>query len=96
MIVLVLDENECETPANNCPYLCKNLIGSFMCICPDGYEQVGSTGECRDVDECSEADLCNNGRCINEPGGYRCDCHRNYQQSHDGKSCIGNIHIHVF
>lgn len=32
-------EFQCAT-ANNCKFLCKNLIGSFMCICPTGYQQV--------------------------------------------------------
>jgi hypothetical protein len=31
--------------ANKCRYACKNLVGSFMCICPEGYREVG-------IDQC--------------------------------------------
>ena len=31
-----VDVDECTTPANNCRFACKNLIGSFICICPEG------------------------------------------------------------
>ena len=43
----VLDIDECLTAANNCRYACKNLIGSFMCICPEGYVQIGTGDQCR-------------------------------------------------
>ena len=43
----VSDIDECLTAANNCRYACKNLIGSFMCICPQGYVQVGTGDQCR-------------------------------------------------
>ena len=38
--VLFSDVDECQTEINNCRYACKNLVGSFMCICPEGYTQV--------------------------------------------------------
>lgn len=34
------DVDECRTPANTCKFSCKNLIGSYMCTCPPGYQQV--------------------------------------------------------
>ena len=37
----VLDVNECETEANGCKFLCKNLIGTYVCICPEGFKKVG-------------------------------------------------------
>ena len=43
-----------------------------------------------DVDECSSvAGVCNNGRCINMAGGYRCECHPGYRPTSDHKHCIG-------
>lgn len=84
------DVDECQTPANNCKYMCKNLIGSFMCICPDGYQPVGVSEECRDINECLlNSGLCSHGRCVNTEGGYRCDCHPGFEPSPDGKSCQG-------
>jgi hypothetical protein len=34
-----------QLQANKCRYACKNLVGSFMCICPEGYREVG-------IDQC--------------------------------------------
>ena len=44
-----------------------------------------------DIDECKDGDVCMNGRCVNEPGGYRCLCDRGYSASPDGKTCLGEI-----
>lgn len=88
--IVVPDVDECATPANNCKYQCKNLIGSFMCICPPGYQQIGMTDECKDVDECAiNSGLCRNGQCVNVEGSYQCLCYDGFEQSPDGKSCIG-------
>lgn len=87
------DVDECVTPANNCKFACKNLIGSFACICPEGYAQVpGTADECRDVNECATGgpdDICRNGYCVNTPGAYKCDCYDGFKASADGKRCIG-------
>lgn len=42
----VTDVDECATPVNKCRYACKNTVGSFLCVCPDGFTQVGQD-ECR-------------------------------------------------
>jgi len=86
-----IDVDECLTPANNCKFTCKNLIGSFACICPEGYAQVGSD-ECRDINECAEnPNVCQNGYCVNQPGSYKCDCYDGFKTSYDGKQCIGKF-----
>ncbi|XP_041363896.1 fibrillin-2-like [Gigantopelta aegis] len=82
------DIDECLTPANNCKYNCKNIVGSFLCVCPEGYRQVAGD-ECVDIDECRTIQgVCQNGRCYNTRGSYRCDCHRDYERSADGKQCL--------
>jgi len=44
-----------------------------------------------DLDECSEnLNLCENGQCLNAPGGYRCECDMGFLPSPDGKACEGN------
>lgn len=89
-LLFPLDVDECSTPANNCKFQCKNLIGTFMCICPPGYQQIGTADECKDINECSvNSGLCRNGRCLNLEGSYQCVCHEGFVQSPDGKSCIG-------
>ena len=39
------DVDECQTSANNCRFNCKNLVGSFICVCPEGFKSLG-------VDQC--------------------------------------------
>ncbi|CAL4061316.1 unnamed protein product, partial [Meganyctiphanes norvegica] len=83
------DVNECSTPANNCKFLCKNLIGTFMCICPEGYQQVGMIDDCKDINECAtNPNICEHGRCINTKGSYRCECYEGFEPSRDGKECL--------
>lgn len=63
-----------------------------MCICPDGYQPVGTTEECRDINECQlNSGLCAHGYCVNTEGGFRCDCHPGFEPSPDGKSCLGRV-----
>lgn len=48
------------------------------------------TDECKDVDECAiNSGLCRNGQCVNVEGSYQCLCYDGFEQSPDGKSCIG-------
>lgn len=43
-----------------------------------------------DVNECQTIPgVCQNGRCLNLQGGYRCQCQPGYRVSADGKRCIG-------
>ncbi|CAF1646305.1 unnamed protein product, partial [Adineta ricciae] len=56
--------------------------GSAICSCKAGYGRNEASGICEDVDECAQnASLCERGSsmCVNEVGGYRCDCKEGYQ-----------------
>lgn len=65
-----------------------------MCICPPGYQQIGMADECKDINECAiNSGLCRHGRCVNLEGSYQCYCYDGFEQSVDGKSCIGEITI---
>ena len=44
--IIFSDVNECLTQANQCKFNCKNLIGTFLCTCPDGYRQLGRNDDC--------------------------------------------------
>ena len=46
--LLSTDVDECRVSAdNNCRYACKNIVGSFVCVCPPGYQQIGPSDMCQ-------------------------------------------------
>lgn len=66
------DVNECAD-RRQCPwenFRCDNLIGSFKCVCKDGYKMIGR--HCVDEDECESAPC--EQTCVNTPGSYKCMC----------------------
>ena len=74
-----VDINECKTN-NSCQYECRNLRGSFKCVCPDGYH-FDKAGKCTDTNECWRSSCKANEVCTNVHGSYRCeniDCPTNY------------------
>ncbi|XP_068448679.1 adhesion G protein-coupled receptor E5 isoform X2 [Clinocottus analis] len=82
-----LDINECTDLVNICGYAanCSNQIGSFQCSCHSGYtSNTSSPINCKDIDECKEADnnkedLCGvKGTCKNSDGSYWCVCPKGY------------------
>ncbi|XP_068954093.1 fibrillin-1 isoform X2 [Petaurus breviceps papuanus] len=82
------DLDECSNGTHMCNQHadCKNTMGSYRCLCKEGYTGDGFT--CIDLDECSEnLNLCGNGQCLNAPGGYRCECDMGFVPSADGKAC---------
>ena len=44
-----------------------------------------------DIDECSalQGQVCRNGQCINALGSFQCFCHDGYENTPDGKNCVG-------
>ncbi|XP_039202502.1 adhesion G protein-coupled receptor L4 isoform X2 [Crotalus tigris] len=93
-LLLLLDDNECANATQLCGEKanCTNTMGSYFCMCKDGYKSSnGNTSfvtndgtSCRDIDECSElgTDACgDHAQCENMDGGYSCTCNEGYQPS---------------
>ena len=45
-----------------------------------------------DINECDQAGLCLNGRCVNTEGSFKCICNRGFEISSDGRYCTGAFH----
>lgn len=67
--------------------LCKNTVGSYECVCEDGFEGNGSS-TCKDIDECEKGTaVCHsNSYCSNSAGGYVCACKDGYVKQ--GGKCV--------
>ncbi|XP_065674611.1 latent-transforming growth factor beta-binding protein 2 isoform X2 [Hydra vulgaris] len=71
---------------------CINTIGSFQCVCPDGYlaPRPEDFYTCRDLDECSmNQNNCSvNSICNNFGGGFNCTCKSGYSTSSGGVEAV--------
>jgi hypothetical protein len=89
LFFVVVDIDECKDGSHECQIntKCVNLVGSYNCVCQDGY--VGNGLFCDDIDECKmNRDDCNSkAECTNLKGSYSCRCKEGY--TGDGVSCLG-------
>lgn len=50
-------------------------MGTYRCICDNGYELDATGKSCSDINECElENSLCSGGQCRNTPGSFQCVC----------------------
>ncbi|KAL6478551.1 hypothetical protein MHYP_G00119840 [Metynnis hypsauchen] len=71
-----VDVNECanETVCGEHAF-CQNLIGTYQCICDQGYESTGDGRSCADINECETmVGVCGAARCWNVDGSFTCEC----------------------
>ena len=80
------DPDTCADPATGpCPAhsSCTNRVGTFQCFCdtPQWEERGGPVFECIDVDECElGTHTCSPlANCLNQPGGFECECQEGYE-----------------
>ncbi|XP_059143711.1 fibrillin-1-like [Physella acuta] len=80
-----LDVDECDQ-SNPCPagFVCKNRIGSYTCVCAEGYRLTN--GICTDIDECKDIFVnttCDKMLevCVNTVGSYSCQCKKGFARN---------------
>lgn len=67
------DIDECSRTSGICSNgVCENMMGTYQCVCNEGYQQSDLKSHCEDIDEC-EDEPCDD-ICINNPGSYTCSC----------------------
>ncbi|XP_043941249.1 hemicentin-1 [Protopterus annectens] len=89
-----IDINECELK-DACQHECRNLPGSYQCLCPSGYRLMPNGIACQDIDECTEQNInCGTNRmCFNMRGSFQCidtPCPPNYQRDPGTGFCLKN------
>ncbi|XP_072043779.1 uncharacterized protein [Amphiura filiformis] len=88
-----VDVNEClDSGSCSSVSLCQNNIGSFTCICRNGYRDVSTGGvtRCLDINECNDDTLNNCGEnaiCVNEIGSHTCMCPGTSITASNGRNC---------
>ncbi|XP_045679202.1 latent-transforming growth factor beta-binding protein 2 isoform X2 [Phyllostomus hastatus] len=82
------DVDECEDLQSNClGGECKNMPGSYQCLCPLGFRLANGT-VCEDVDECTGEEYCApHGECLNSHGSFFCLCAPGFVSGEGGASC---------
>ncbi|XP_019645326.1 PREDICTED: uncharacterized protein LOC109486081 [Branchiostoma belcheri] len=85
------DINEClqngENGQGNCKVGCQNKLGSYVCLCGEGYVLANDSVSCEDKDECLELPC--DQTCTNSIGSYSCSCNTGYSLQADGHTCVG-------
>uniref|UniRef100_A0A8U7NV94 Uncharacterized protein n=1 Tax=Corvus moneduloides TaxID=1196302 RepID=A0A8U7NV94_CORMO len=85
------DVNECKVFSGLCTHgTCRNTIGSFRCICGNGFALDAEERNCTDINECERDPLlCRGGICMNTDGSFECICPPGHELTAEGNTCIG-------
>uniref|UniRef100_A0A8C4ZV78 Low density lipoprotein receptor a n=1 Tax=Gadus morhua TaxID=8049 RepID=A0A8C4ZV78_GADMO len=94
--VIECGTNECQLNNGGCSHACQDLRVGHACLCPAGYGLLDAR-RCGDIDECADPDTCSQ-ICVNQIGGYKCDCREGYQLEPSTKACkaIGTVAYLLF
>ncbi|XP_052803968.1 uncharacterized protein LOC128234050 isoform X2 [Mya arenaria] len=93
------DTDECDIGTHNCTGTneqCKNIPGSFICVCSPGYQR-NAENICEDIVECIIPSLHNcSQQCENVPGSFTCSCYDGFRKSrnlcNDVNECSTSTH----
>lgn len=93
-IHIIQDVNECSYNPP-CNQGCKNNIGSYICVCNDGYAFTNdSLTYCEDINECikPETQTCSQ-ICTNLNGSFLCSCKDGYTIESNNYDCKNNMDL---
>ena len=88
------DINECELSETGCAQTCSNAVGSYRCVCYNGYKLNGDNKTCDNVsaeDLCTDQGLTCAGYCIVGQSSASCACSLGYVLGSDLQSCLGEF-----
>ena len=91
------DVDECSTGDHYCGrnLACNNTVGSFACLCQEGYKSFGNG--CVNLDECSANTLScpTNSTCYDTEGSFECKCNSGLQGPNcdDFDECSNGTHM---
>lgn len=76
MLMVFVDIDECSRTSGICSNgVCENMMGTYQCVCDDGYQQSGAQGShCEDLNECDGGNGGCEDICVNTPGSFSCSC----------------------
>ena len=83
-----VDIDECSHNNGGCEHRCVNLVGSYDCVCDEGFGLTVRENEelCADIDECVQnGSLCPGQKCRNTLGSYECSCDEGFELTVRGK-----------
>ncbi|XP_070543673.1 LOW QUALITY PROTEIN: fibrillin-2-like [Ptychodera flava] len=79
------DIDECADVPNLCINgMCVNILGSYRCVCNNGYISDTEGTKCVDLNECEETPAPCDYECVNMEGSYACGCPQGYVEGPDG------------
>ncbi|XP_068560985.1 latent-transforming growth factor beta-binding protein 4 isoform X2 [Cebidichthys violaceus] len=86
-----VDINECsnETLCGRHAF-CQNLVGTYLCVCDQGFTSTADGKTCVDEDECvSLPGVCGSARCENVEGSFMCECDtRGHEFDTSSRRCV--------
>uniref|UniRef100_A0A1A7YKX8 Vitamin K-dependent protein S n=2 Tax=Iconisemion striatum TaxID=60296 RepID=A0A1A7YKX8_9TELE len=84
------DIDECLDPdfPAGCNQKCRNIPGSFHCMCEEGYF-LNDNIHCVDINECLlYPSICEKpAKCVNTPGMYECQCPLGFKYNFTSRTC---------
>ncbi|GCC40300.1 hypothetical protein chiPu_0024387, partial [Chiloscyllium punctatum] len=82
--------NECFEGDFCAPYgECLNSVGSYTCLCAEGFTTSADLSTCLDVNECTQPGVCDRGSCTNTVGSFECVCEPGFLVDEDRSQCFG-------